>query len=88
MEITTLIESFALSQHKITLNVHESVEQEGTPFLQTLYVLSGTGVLEFNSQTYDIKIGFFQVILSNTSFTIKNTGGGLLNIFLTQSAPA
>lgn len=85
MNIETLIELQTLSQHRIILLAHEDFVEDAVNFEQTVYILNGTGNIEFGNKKSQVKCGDITHIPPNTALAIKNTSGVLLKILLTQA---
>jgi glyoxylate utilization-related uncharacterized protein len=86
MNIETILQTQVFSQHKIMLSSLEQAEEEAIPMEQSIYILTGNGVISIEGKQYQLKCGNFLHIQPNTAFKISNPGLGLFNILLTQVA--
>jgi mannose-6-phosphate isomerase-like protein (cupin superfamily) len=84
MDIKVLLETGIFSQYKIVLKTNETAEQEGLKSYQSIYIISGVGIIEYENERYLIKCGDLIFISPHIAFKIFNTEHALLNLFLTQ----
>ncbi len=86
MNTDTIIALSNFFQHKILLLPNEQAEEEGISMNQTIYVITGKCIMEYEGKKSEMRCGELLHIKPHTPFKIQNTNFTSLNILLTQVA--